>query len=63
MTLVELCNELGISVAYAKSQWANIRATRAKQGLYLYKIGRGDKAQYGVRKHGEEKVRWEPLTK
>lgn len=63
MTLIELCDELGISVAYAKSQWANIRATRAKQGLYLYKIGRGDKAQYGVRKHGEEKVRWEPLEK
>lgn len=63
MTLVELCDELGISVAYAKSQWANIRATRAKQGLYLYKVGRGDKAQYGVRKHGEEKVRWEPLEK
>ena len=63
MTLVELCDELGISVAYAKSQWANIRATRAKQGLYLYKVGRGDKAQYGVRKHGEEKVRWESLTK
>lgn len=62
MTLEELCDELGISVPYAKSQWANIRATRAKQGLYLYKIGRGDKAQYGVRKHGEEKVRWEALN-
>lgn len=63
MTLVELCEELDISVPYAKNQWANIRANRAKQGLYLYKVGRGDKAQYGVRKHGEEKVRWEPLEK
>lgn len=63
MTLEELCEELDISVPYAKNQWANIRANRAKQGLYLYKVGRGDKAQYGVRKHGEEKVRWEPLEK
>lgn len=60
MTLQELCDELGISVAYAKNQWANIRANRAKYGLYLYKIGRGDSAQYGIRRHGEEKVRWEP---
>lgn len=63
MTLQELCDELGISVAYARNQWASVKATRAKNGLYLYKIGRGDRAQYGVRKHGEEKVRWEPLKK
>ena len=63
MTLEELCEELGISVPYAKNQWANIKATRAKNGLYLYKLGRGSSAQYGVRRYGEEKVRWEPLKK
>jgi hypothetical protein len=30
-------------------------------GLYLYKSGRGKRAQYGVRRAGEEKVRWEHI--
>jgi hypothetical protein len=63
MTITEICEELGVSENYLRKQWAAIRATRAKHGLYLYKVGRGDSAQYGVRRQGEEKVRWEPLKK
>jgi hypothetical protein len=61
MTLEELCSELGISVYYAKNQWAVVKAKRAMGGLYLYKSGRGKRAQYGVRRAGEEKVRWEHI--
>lgn len=61
MTLQELCEELQISENYARNQWAAIKATRAKYGLYLYKLGRGATAQYGVRRQGEDTIRWEAL--
>lgn len=59
MTLEELCSELDVSAIYLTKQWTMIKARRAMEGIYLYKMGRGSRARYGVRIAGEEKVRWE----
>ena len=61
MTRQELANELKLKDSYVGNHWTRIKASHEKMGIHLYKRGRGEKAEHGIRYFDEEKVRWSPL--
>ena len=59
MTREELAEELMLSPSYLLNHWPKVVRVRAAVGIELYKIGRGDNAQYGIKSYGDEEIRWE----
>lgn len=59
MTAAQLADELRIKETYLKSHWKKIVERYGKTGITLVKLGRGDKAEFGIKNFDDEKIRWE----
>lgn len=54
MTSEELGEVLHLKESYIRNHWTRIVKTYKKRSIFLYKVGRGDEANYGI------KLPWEP---
>ena len=59
MTAAQLADELRIKETYLKSHWKKIVERYGKMGIILVKLGRGEKAEFGVKNYGDNEIRWE----
>ena len=59
MSSQELADYLQIKESYLRSHWRDIVKSNAKVGVELYKRGRGQQAEYGVKGWGMEEVCWD----
>ena len=59
MTSFELANILQIKETYLRSHWQDIVKSNAKAGVELYKRGRGQYAEYGIKAWGMTEVCWD----
>ena len=49
MSRSELADVLGVKESYLQSHWQKALAAQQKQGIKIIKVGRGEKAQYGIK--------------
>lgn len=59
MTSFELADELQLKESYLRSHWRLIVDRYAGYGITLVKIGRGNKANFGIKSYGDSEIRWE----
>jgi len=48
MTSYELGNLLNLQESYIRTHWNRIVGTFEKRNIFLYKVGRGSDANYGI---------------
>lgn len=59
MKIEDLADELGLKESYLKSHWALIQQRyKYNLNIELVKIGRGEKADYGIKSYGDKEIRW-----
>lgn len=54
----ELAELLNVSENSMKAHWVRFCKAQEKQGVFLYKLGRGENAEYGVKFPWESDVVW-----
>lgn len=59
MTSHEIASVLQIKETYLRSHWQDIIKSNAKAGIELYKKGRGQSAEYGIKAWGMKEVCWD----
>lgn len=55
----ELASLLGVTEPSLRAHWGRIKASQEKQGVFLYKRGRGEEAEYGIKYPWEYEVIWD----
>lgn len=58
MTRGELADVLGLKESYLQAHWQKAVKAQKNRGVELYKIGRGEDANYGVKLPWEYEVAW-----
>lgn len=59
MTSDELSFILELKESYIRAHWPSIVKTYEKQKIYLCKVGRGEAAQYGIKRPGDDDYIWD----
>lgn len=59
MNSLELATELKIKESYLRNHWQLIVQRYQGYGITLVKVGRGDKAEYGIKQPWDKEIRWE----
>lgn len=55
----ELASVLGVSDSYLQAHWQKALAAQKKQGIEIMKVGRGEKAEYGIKYPWESEFIWD----
>ena len=58
MSVDELGEVLQLKSSYIKTHWNVIVSRQEKRGVKLYKVGRGDSAQYGIQFSWDDEPVW-----
>lgn len=60
MSLNELGSLLNLKPSYIKYHWNVVKERYEKRGIFLYKLGRGEEANYGVKLPWESEIVFDP---
>lgn len=55
----ELASILDVTDSYLKNHWQKALTAKKKQGIELYKVGRGEDAVYGIKYPWESEIIWD----
>lgn len=58
MKIKELADELGVKESYLKAHWTDVVKRYDGYGIQLVKMGRGEKAEYGIKYLLDKEVRF-----
>lgn len=58
MTMEQIAGVLGYKESYVKTHWRRIVNVNEKQGIKLFKVGRGDEAIYGIQYPWDQAPAW-----